>query len=75
MLRHERQYLDALYGGWFDTLTLILWPGAFYVTVMVAEEPIKVAAFVWSIAVLLNPLICGFAGWVIWRISKMVNPA
>ena len=75
MLRHEPQYLDALYGGWFDTLTLILWPGAFYLSIMVAEEPLKVAVVVWSIAILFNPLIYGFVGWVIWRISRVVNPA
>jgi hypothetical protein len=75
MLRHGPQYRDVLYGGWFDTLTLILWPSSFYLTVMVGKEPPKVAVVVWSIAVLFNPLIYGFVGWVIWRISKVVNPA
>jgi len=39
MLHHEPLYRDVLYGGWFDTITLILWPNSFYLTVMVAKEP------------------------------------
>ncbi len=74
MLYHEPQYRDVLYGAWFDTLTLILWPSSFYLTVMVSKEPPKVAVVVWSIAILLNPLIYGFVGWVVWRILKAVSP-
>ena len=62
MLHHEPLYRDVLYGGWFDTITLILWPNSFYLKVMVAKEPAKVAFAVWSIAVLLNPPIC--APWM-----------
>ena len=75
VLRHEPQYQDVLYGGWFDTLTIILWPGAFYLSIMVAKEPLKVTVVVWSIAILFNPIIYGFIGWVIWRLSKPVNLA
>lgn len=71
MLGHDPQYRDVLYGGWFDTLTLILWPSSFYLTVMLDKEPIKVAVFVWSIAVLFNPFIYGFVGWTVWRISRV----
>jgi hypothetical protein len=28
MLGHQSLYEGALYGGWFDTLTLIFWPGS-----------------------------------------------
>jgi hypothetical protein len=53
---------------------VFLWPGSFYLSVMVAKEHLKVAVAVWSIAILLNPPIYGFVGWLIWRISKIVNP-
>jgi hypothetical protein len=74
MLHHEPFYRDVLYGGWFDTLTLILWPGAFYLTVMQSREPLKEVIFVCSIAILFNPLIYGLVGWVFWRVSEGLNP-
>ena len=73
MLRHQAQYLDVIYGGWFDTLTLIFWPSSFYLTILVDKEPPKTVAAVLGIAILFNPLIYGFVGWVVWRISKAVN--
>ena|SRR2546422_8175677 len=75
MLHHEPLYRGVLYGAWFDTLTLILWPGSFYLTVMVAKEPAKTAFVVWSIAVLFNPVIYGFVGWFFWRVSKPLSSA
>ena len=71
MLYHEPRYRDVLYGGWFDTLTLIFWPRSFYLTVMVGKEPVKVAVVVWSVAVLFNALVYGLVGWVVWRVSKV----
>jgi hypothetical protein len=68
MLHHEPQYQDVMYGGWFDTLTLILWPSSLYLTVLQSEEPAKVAFVVWSVAVLLNPAIYALVGWVVWRL-------
>ena len=73
MLYHELQYWDVMYGGWFDTLTLILWPSSFYLTVLQSEEPAKVAFVVWSIAVLLNPAIYALVGWLVWRLLRAVN--
>ena len=57
MLYHEPQYQNVMYGGWFETLTLILWPSSCYLTLLQSEEPAKVAFAVWSVAVLLNPVI------------------
>jgi len=75
MLHHEPHYRDVLYGSWFDTLTLILWPSSFYLTIMVSNEPAKTGFVVWSIAVLFNPIIYGFAGWFFWRVSKPLGSA
>lgn len=71
MLYHEPQYLYAQ--RWFDTLTLILWPSSFYLTVLQSEEPAKVAFVVWTIAVLLNPAIYALIGWLVWRLLRAVN--
>jgi cobalamin synthase len=41
------QYQDVV--DWFNTLTLIVWPSAFYLTVMQAKAPPTVAArTVWA---------------------------
>jgi hypothetical protein len=73
MLGHEPQFRGAMYGGWFDILTLVLWPGAFYLTVLQSDEPAKVQFVVWSIAVLVNPAIYAFVGWLAWWILKPVR--
>ena len=73
MLYHEPQYRDVMCGGWFDTLTLILWPSSFYLTVLQSEEPAKVAFVVWTIAVLLNPAIYVLVGWLVWLLLGAVN--
>jgi hypothetical protein len=58
---HQPQYQEFLSGdwNWFDTATMIFWPGAFFLRVMQGEEPVKVAIVVWGIAVLANPLLFG----------------
>jgi hypothetical protein len=71
MLYHEPQYLYEQ--RWFDTLTLILWPSSFYLTVLQSEEPAKVAFVVWTIAVLLNPAIYALVGWLVWLLLGAVN--
>jgi len=70
------QYQDVVYGDgdWFNTFTLILWPSAFYLTVMQAKEPITVAIVVWSIAVFSNALIYAFVGWIVWRVRRLLQP-
>jgi hypothetical protein len=67
------QYEGVLYGGWFDTMTLIFWPSSFYLTVLVSKEPVERAIIVWSIAILPNVPIYGVAGWVMWRLSRALN--
>ena len=70
-LSHQPQYKEFLYGDWkFNAATLIFWPGAFYLSVLESEEPVKVAIVVWGVAVLTNPLLYGFIGWISWRIAK-----
>jgi len=64
---------DPLYPGFFDQLTVILWPGAFYLFVLQTSEPTKVVVFVYSIAVLLNVVIYTLIGWVIWSIAKRIQ--
>jgi hypothetical protein len=73
MLYHDPQYRDVMYGGWFDTLTLILWPSSFYLTVLQNEEPAKVVFAVWSVGILLNPAIYVLVGWLVWRLIRVVN--
>jgi hypothetical protein len=70
------QYPDVVYGDgpWFNTFTLILWPGAFYLTVMQAKAPVNVAAVVWSVAIFSNGLIYAFVGWIVWCVSRFLRP-
>ena len=77
LLAHQPQYQEVLYGdwNWFDTVTMIFWPGSFYLSVMQSEEPLKVEVVVFSIAVLTNPILYGFIGWVFWRIAKAFDPS
>ena len=77
LLSHQPQYQEVLYGGsqWFNTATLIFWPGALYLSVMQNEEPLKVTVVVWGIAVLTNPILYGFIGWVFWRVAKAFDPS
>jgi hypothetical protein len=62
MLHHEPLYRDVLYGGRFDTITLILWPSSFLSGGHGGEGTRKVAFAVWSIAVLSNPPIYALLG-------------
>jgi hypothetical protein len=66
------QYQDVV-GDWFNTLTLILWPSAFYLTVMQAKTPLAVAVVVWSVAILANALIYAFVGWIVWRVGRFLR--
>jgi hypothetical protein len=70
MLHNEPLYREVLYGEWFEPLTLIFWPSAFYLSVMQADEPAKTAIVVWSIAILANPVIYACFGWLIWRVFR-----
>jgi len=56
---------------WFNSLTLIFWPGAFYLTVMQAKAPATLALVVWSVAIFANALIYAFVGWIVWRLSRL----
>jgi hypothetical protein len=71
MLSRAPLYESALYGGWFDTMTLIFWPSSFYLTVMVGKATVGRAIIVWSIAILFNAPIYGGVGWLIWRLSRL----
>jgi hypothetical protein len=61
-------------GKWFNAFTLILWPSAFYLTVLQAKEPITKVIVVWSIAILANALIYAFVGWIICRLRRLFQP-
>ena len=61
------------YAVWFDILTVILWPSSIYLAILSRREPVQVHVGVWSIAVFFNPLIYGFTGWVIWRLTHRAN--
>jgi hypothetical protein len=65
------QYQDVV--DWFNTLTLIVWPSAFYLTVMQAKAPPTVAAVVWSVAIFANALIYAFVGWIVWRVGRFLR--
>lgn len=73
-----RLYLLHRYRGdvedWFNSLTLIFWPGAFYLTVMQAKAPATVALVVWSVAIFANALIYAFVGGIVWRVSRFLRP-
>jgi|ERR1700722_11618263 hypothetical protein len=73
MLRHAPEYDDVLYGGWFDTVTLVLWPSALYLSILMEKEPAKVVVTVLGIAIAFNPLIYAAGGWLIWRIAKLAD--
>jgi len=73
MLYHEPQYQHVMYGGWFDTLTLILWPRRFLLTLLQSEGPAKVAFVVWSVAVLFNPVIYAAVGWLLWQLGTVAK--
>jgi|HubBroStandDraft_4_1064222.scaffolds.fasta_scaffold105670_2 hypothetical protein len=76
MLRNEPLYREVLNGEWFDFLTLCFWPSAFYLSVMQADEPVKTAIVVWSIAILANPVIYACFGWLVWRVfRRTANPS
>jgi hypothetical protein len=68
LLRH-----DPLYGGWFDILTVALWPGAFYLLILQSSEPSKVIFFVYSVAVTLNVVIYTLIGWLIFSITTRIQ--
>jgi hypothetical protein len=68
------EYQDVIYGDWFDTFTLILWPSAFYLTVMQAKAPVTVAVVVWSVAIFSNALIYAFVGWMVRCASCLLRP-
>jgi len=67
------QYQDVV-GDWFNTLTLILWPSAFYLTVMQEKAPPTVVVVVWSVAIFANALIYAFVGWIAWRLGRLMRP-
>jgi hypothetical protein len=77
LLAGIRIYMLYEYQGvvedWFNTFTLILWPGAFYLTVMQAKAPPTVAVVVWSVAIFANVLIYAFVGWIIWRVGRFLR--
>jgi hypothetical protein len=78
LLAAIRLYLLYRYRGevedWFNSLTLIFWPGAFYLTVMQARAPVTVALVVWSVAIFANTLVYAFVGWIAWRVSRFLRP-
>jgi hypothetical protein len=67
---------ESLHGGefgWLDTLTLTLWPSAFYLTVLQAKEHTGAQVIVWGLAIVFNAPIYGLVGWFAWRLSKAMN--
>jgi hypothetical protein len=65
MLSEWPSYLYQPGSEWFDIVMLALWPGAFYLTVLQDKEPLRTVAVVYTIAIVLNPLIYGAAGWLV----------
>jgi hypothetical protein len=74
MLLHQPEYDDALYSEWFTILTLVLWPSAFYLSILMEKEPASVVVKIWTIAILFNPLIYAGVGWTVSRISRLFHP-
>lgn len=67
-------YLYSDSAAWFQILTFILWPSAFYLTVLQdSSEPLKVVVKVWSIAILFNALIYVPVGWLVWRFARYME--
>jgi hypothetical protein len=64
---------NLIYGGWFDSVTLILWPPSFYLTILMKKEPLSTQFIVWSIAILANPILYALLGWLAWRIAKVMR--
>jgi hypothetical protein len=73
ILHYEPLYFGTDGGDWFELLTLIFWPGAFYLTVLQDKEPAKVVFVVLSIAILFNGMIYGAVGWLVWRFARFME--
>ena len=73
MLHNASPHDDVLNEGWFDILTLILWPSAIYLGILKSAEPAKVVFVVYSIAVSSNAIIYGGVGWLVWRFARFME--
>ena len=72
LLHDQTHYLD-LYGGWFDIVTLVLWPSSFYLSILIQPEPATVVVVVWSISIFFNALIYAAVGWLLCRFAKILE--
>jgi hypothetical protein len=70
LLHYAPSFFDSEGGDWFNMITLIFWPGVFNLTVLQDKEPVKVVFVVWTIAVLLNGVIYGVVGWLLWQVGR-----
>src|SRR5579862_8169148 len=64
---------DLRNDGWFDIITLMLWPSAFYLGILKTAEPAKEVFFVYGVAVLLNAPIYAGIGWLAWRFARFME--
>jgi len=74
VLHYVPLYLYSDDGDWFNILTLIAWPSAFYLTVLQdANEPARQVFFTVTIAVLFNAVIYSPIGWAVWRLARFLE--
>ena len=68
---------DVLNSEAFFLVTLILWPGSFYLGILKHAEPLKEVLFVFGMALLFNTAIYAGFGWLAWRFAifmELVRP-
>jgi uncharacterized membrane protein len=57
---------DISFGAAFDELTVTLWPGGFYLSLIKIGDSFAKVTFIAAIAVLSNAVFYGLVGWVVW---------
>ena len=64
---------DVLNSDAFFILTLILWPGSFYLGILKDAEPLKEVLFVFVVAILFNAAVYAGFGWLAWRFARFME--
>jgi hypothetical protein len=59
--------------GWYDVLTLTVWPSATGLMVLETRDPLSDVVAIFSIAIVLNALIYAAVGWLVWMAAKAIG--
>jgi hypothetical protein len=64
---------DLSFGAAFDELTVTLWPGGFYLSLIEANDSFGQMALIATIAILSNALLYGLIGWAVWTVLRFLR--